>query len=130
MLGIVTFDPTAFVARYPEFSAMSAPALAMYFDEATIYLDNTPTSAVADVSRRAVMLNMLTALIAALNGNGKPSGQVGRVSSASEGSVSAQLAYAAPSGTRAWYDQTQYGASFWAATRSLRTMRYFAPRGR
>lgn len=127
MSGIVVFDSAAFVARYPEFSAMGAPVLQMYFNEATIYLDNSASSIVPDVSIRAVYLNMLTAHIASINGNGKPSGVVGRVASASEGGVSASMAYAAPTGSRAWFDQTQYGASFFQATRSYRTLRYRAP---
>ncbi len=127
MSGIVVFDPAAFILRYPEFSAVSSGVLGMYFSEATIYLDNTVTSIVPDVAVRAVYLNMLTAHIAKINGNGAPSGVVGRVASASEGSVSASMAYAAPTGSRAWFDQTPYGASFWQATRSYRTMRYRAP---
>lgn len=127
MSGVVVFDSAAFVARYPEFSAVSGGVLGMYFDEATIYLDNTPSSVVPDLGKRAVYLNMLTAHIAQINGNGKPSGAVGRVSSAGEGSVSASMAYAAPTGSRAWFDQTPYGAAFWQATRSYRTMRYRAP---
>lgn len=125
----VVFDPLGFVARYPEFTAVTSPVLGMYFSEATMYLDNTDTSRVSDLGQRAVLLSMLTAHVAALNGsgasgNGAP-GMVGRINSASEGSVSASADYAqATNGTMAWYQQTQYGVAFWAASARYRTMQY------
>jgi len=128
-MAIVTFDPTAFVARYPEFSTVNAGVLGAYFSEATMYLDNTDASRVSDVGQRAVLLNMLTAHVAALNGSGVSGngaqGMVGRINSASEGSVSVSAEYAAPAnGTQAYFQQTQYGAAFWAATGRYRMMQY------
>ncbi len=127
-MAIAIFNQTAFVARYPEFSAVSGVLLSAYFAEATLYLDNTDTSRVSDVAQRLVLLNMLTAHVAALSGalnNGVPTGMVGRISSASEGSVSATAEYAAPAnGTQAYFQQTSYGASFWAASARYRTMIY------
>lgn len=125
----VVFDPAAFKLRYPEFSTVADATLGMYFSEATLYLDNTDTSRITDLGQRAVLLNMLTAHVAALNGagangNGAP-GMVGRINSATEGSVTASAEYAMPAnGTQAWYQQTQYGASYWAATGRYRTMQY------
>ena len=66
-MAIVVFDVAAFRERYPEFDAVSEPLLNAYFTEATIYLNNTDSSLVADVAVRAVFLNMLVAHIAALN---------------------------------------------------------------
>lgn len=130
-MAVVVFDPVGFVARYPEFSAVSAPVLGMYFSEATIYLDNTDNSRVSDPGQRAVLLNMLTAHVAALNGSGVngngASGMVGRISSAGEGSVNASAEYAAPAnGTQAYFYQTPYGAAYWAAIGRYRTMQYVA----
>ena len=122
----VVFDPAAFKARYPEFAAVANPLLSACFDEAGLYLSNTDNSPVQNLTRRAVLLNMLTAHIAALGGALSSDGQprpVGRVSSATEGSVSASMEYLAP-GSSAWFAQTQYGAAFWQATTSLRGMRY------
>lgn len=124
----VVFDPAAFKARYPEFAAVGDPLLQACFGEAGIYLSNTDNSPVQNVTRRAVLLNMLTAHIAALGGALSSDGQprpVGRVSSATEGSVSASMEYLAP-GSAAWFAQTQYGAAFWQATTSLRGFRYIA----
>lgn len=126
-MAVVVFDPTSFKLRYPEFAAVSNTLLALFFDEATLYMDNSDTSIVQDIPRRTTLLNMVTAHITALSGSVSPDGQpkpVGRISSAGEGSVSVNLEYMAP-GTMAWFVQTQYGAAFWQATSSLRGFRYF-----
>lgn len=128
-MTIVVFDPTAFKARYPEFGTVAESLLTLYFGEATMYLDNTDCSRVTDIPQRTVLLNMLTAHVAAMNGTGVggkgASGLVGRVNSATEGSVSVSVDYASTaSGTMAWYLQTPYGAAYWAATGRYRTMHY------
>jgi hypothetical protein len=130
--GIVVFSFAAWSARYPEFSAVSVPAAQAYFDEATLYLNNTPSSRVSDVVQRALILNMITAHIASLAGQASsPDGSlVGRITSASEGSVSVGTEYKAPE-SAAWWVQTPYGSSAWSAMAPLRTMRWFpAPRRR
>jgi hypothetical protein len=124
----VVFDPVAFKARYPEFAAVANPALQSCFDEAGFYLSNANNSPVQNVTRRAVLLNMLTAHIAFIGGKLSADGMprpVGRTSNASEGSVSAGFEYLTP-GTHAWFTQSQYGAAFWQATSSLRGFRYRA----
>ncbi|KAG1434388.1 hypothetical protein G6F55_014548 [Rhizopus delemar] len=57
-------------------------------------------------------------------GGQSPSGLVGRVSSATEGSVSVSSDYSAPAGSAQWYLQTPYGAMYWEATAWLRVGRY------
>lgn len=127
-MGVVVFDPFAFKIRYPEFNAVSNQQLSLIFDDATLYLSNLPNSPVRCLSRRAQLLNMLVAHIGFLSGvltPGSGAQPVGRVSQASEGSVSASFDYnPATPGSGPWYQQTQYGASFWQATSSLRGMRY------
>lgn len=126
-MAVVVFDPAAFKARYPEFSTLTDAMLQGYFDEATIYLDNTDRSRVTDVNVRRVLLWMLTAHVAALYGgvNGQaPSPLVGRTSSATEGSVSIQTDMGPMLWSAAWFMQTKYGASFWQASAPFRTMRY------
>ncbi|MDU7759692.1 MAG: DUF4054 domain-containing protein, partial [Enterobacter asburiae] len=108
-MAIVVFDINAFRERYPEFDTVSDTLLNAYFVEATVYLDNTDCSPVTDVNVRAVYLNMLVAHIAALNsgvGGQKPSGLVGRVASASEGSVSVSTGEVPVSPSSWWYLQT------------------------
>ena len=125
-MSAVVFDAAAFKVRYPEFSTVPDIRLSAFFNDATLYLSNADNSPVQNLTRRAQLLNMLTAHIGslggALNAGGTPSA-VGRVSSATEGSVSVSLEYMAP-GSAAWYSQTQYGAAFWQATSSLRGFRY------
>lgn len=124
----VVFDPAAFKARYPEFAAVANPTLTACFDEAGLYLSNSDNSPVQNLTRRTTLLNMLTAHVAYIGGllsaDGMPR-PVGRVSQASEGSVSAAFEGVPPTpGSGAWFQQSQYGAAFWQATSSLRGMRY------
>lgn len=126
-MGIVTFDPTAFKTRYPEFAAVGNPVLAEYFTEATIYLSNGDDSKVTDLAVRAILLNMLVAHLAMMNSGANgvaPSDLVGRVTQASEGSVSVTADMGAPSGSAAWFMQTKYGAAYWQASLPFRTFAY------
>jgi hypothetical protein len=128
-MTVVVFDSTAFLARYPEFSAVSVSSLQAYFQEAGFYLSNDDDSIVKEIPRRAALLNMLTAhigyLAGALEANAAPK-PVGRIAQAAEGSVSVSLEYAPP-GSLTWFNQTTYGAAFIQATQNLRSFRY-APR--
>ena len=124
----VVFNAANFKIRYPEFSNVADPTLSACFDEATIYLSNADNSPVQNITRRTVLLNMLTAHIAFINGKLSADGQqrpVGRTSNASEGSVSAGFDYLTP-GSHSWFTQSQYGAAFWQATTNLRSFRYAA----
>lgn len=130
-MAIAVFNQATFLARYPEFTAFATAnpaALPAMFTEAGDYLNNTDCSPVQDIARRTRLLNMLTAHIAFLGGALSADGQtrpVGRMDSATEGSVSASFDYtAATPGSGAWFNQSQYGAAFWQATSSLRGMHY------
>lgn len=130
-MAVAVFNLAAFLARYPEFSSVNQTLLAALFSEAgELYLNNTDCSPVQNITRRGMLLNMLTAHIAfiggALTADGQPK-PVGRVSQAAEGSVSATFEGVPPTpGTGAWFQQSQYGAAFWQATSSLRGFRYIA----
>lgn len=125
--GVVTFSYATWSSRYPELAtSVTQPTAQAYFNEATLYADNSPSSIIQDLDERAVLLNMVTAHIAALNAplNSQPSSPlVGRISGATQGSVSVQTAYEVP-GTAAWFSQTKYGAAFWQATTKYRSMLY------
>lgn len=128
-MAVAVFDYAAWGLRYPELKGAVGPDLAAsYFAEAGLYLDNTDCSPVADVTVRGLLLNMLVSHIAVLSGaleaDGKPSGMVGRVSSATEGSVSVSFDTGLAPGTAAWFQQTSYGLSFWQATKPYRMARY------
>lgn len=136
----VTFNYATWVARYPEFAAVSEPLAQSYFDEAGLYCQNVTCNPAFAAGVLPTLLNMLTAHIAWLNAprdeNGNPASTgaaapeiVGRINSASEGSVSVQAEWntgtpASPS--EAWYIQTKYGAAYWGATAQFRTFQYSA----
>lgn len=138
MADAVAFDYAGFVARYPEFAAVSSDAAALYFAEATLFWRNDGTSPNSTAASQTTFLNMLTAHIAWMNAprdaNGNPTSApgsepapplVGRISDASEGSVSVSTEYAdSTPGTMAWFVQTKYGAAFWQATAQYRMARY------
>lgn len=126
-MAIVTFDLATFRLRYPEFSTVSDELMQDYFTEATIYLNNTDASPVKDILIRSLLLNMLVAHIAFLNSgaNGQGGSElVGRINSASEGSVSVSADMGPTSGSSAWFLQTRYGAAYWQATSSYRRFFY------
>src|SRR5258708_22751334 len=139
---IVTFSYPLWVARYPEFNGVDELTAQAYFNEATLYFRNEGTGPVNDPTGtvQLTLLNMLTAHIALLNAlqvNGVPNTEepggtpppniVGRISQASEGSVSvsSELSMApSTSGMFVWLEQTRDGLAFWAAPAAFRTMRY------
>jgi hypothetical protein len=128
--GIVAFSPTAFVAAFPAFASVPQTALTANFNFACLQLDNTLASPVQDEPTRAQLLNLLTAHITALlNGvNGQaPTGTVGRISNASQGSVSVQTEFDAKTFSEAYYLQTPWGAQYWQSTARFRTARYVRP---
>lgn len=128
--GIVVFNPTAFTTQFPAFTTVPVPALTANFNLACLYLNNSYCSAVQDEPTRAQLLNLATAHITALlNGvNGQPpAGTVGRISNATQGSVSVQTEFKSDSEAASFWQQTQWGAMFWAATAVYRTMRYVVP---
>lgn len=127
----VVFNYALWAARYPELAAWVNSTLAsIYFMEAQLYCDNSLTSIIPNlppVYERATLLNQMTAHVAALNAplNNAPSSPlVGRISNATEGSVSVQTQMDYPPGSPQWYMQTKYGAAFWTGTAKYRTMRY------
>ena len=128
--GIVTFVPADFKTAYPAFASVPDAVLTGYFGIATLFLNNSCCSIVQDAPTRALLLNLVVAHIAALlaGENGQPGqGVVGRINSASEGSVSVSTEMMAKSESAAYWQQTQYGAMFWQATLVYRTARYVPP---
>jgi len=129
--GIVVFDGPEFVAAYPAFATLTNAQMAAAFAVAVIFLNNSCCSIVEDAPTRQVLLYMLTAHVCALiyGQNGQPpSGIVGRVDSAKEGSVSVSASYANDmSMSEAYFSQTPYGAMFWQATVAYRMGSYYTP---
>lgn len=128
--GAVVFDAAAFKARYPNLVASAgADAASACFARAGLFLHNTGTSPVRNPAKRAELLMLITAHLLQLGINsgayatGAADGTaalVGRITTARMGSVQVQADMGAVSPTQAWWVQTPYGATFWAASAFLR----------
>lgn len=132
--AIAVWDQTAFLTAYPNFTGVPSGTLEATFNIATIYLRNDGTSPIRSVALQTTLMFMLTAHLLQItfgpdgegakagNTGGSP-GLVGRISSASEGSVNVSLDYPSTPNS-AWFLQTPYGANFWQATANYRRARY------
>lgn len=133
--GVVTFDYAAWGALFPELAAViSKPQAGLYFGMACQYVANTPASLVPLTDAyanpvREPLLNLVTAHISALLGP-TSSETVGRVGSATQGSVSVTLDMGQTSQNAAWWQQTKYGAMAWEMLKPYRSFRYFQGRQR
>lgn len=131
--GVVTFNYSEWIAQYPEFSQVAQPQAQSFFNRVTIGgpVDNTPTSIIQDLFERTILLNLAVAHMAFLfapDSTGEIRQIVGRISSATEGSVSVQTEYVIPqSDLEAWWNQSPYGAEYYASTSRYRTAVYFPP---
>lgn len=129
--AIGTFVYADFIAAYPAFvSAPPQAVLQAYFDLAgEVYLRNDGTGPVRTATVQTQLLYMLTAHLAQLfsgpDGN-NPSGLVGRIASAGEGSVNVSTEYESTMNS-AWFVQTPYGAAFWQATSAYRSFPAYLP---
>lgn len=133
MSGVVVLDIDRFRTRYPQAASVTDDRLMMAFDDAGFYLNNTVASPVSDLKQREYLLGLIMMHLLYLDGSftaegaGSTAGQVGVLSSASEGSVSASFAVGAVDGSSAWWKQTQYGNTYWQATSRFRRFRYVPP---
>lgn len=130
--GVVEFVPADFKALYTQFSAVSDALLNLYFQLATMIVNNRCTSVVDNATLREQLLNLLVAHMATLwptaASGGSGGGLVGNVTSATEGTASVSAAWAsAVSQSMAFFIQTQFGALFWQLTSPYRSFRYVAP---
>lgn len=133
---MAAFDYDAWIAAYPVFAGVTEPQAIEFFNLATAFFNNAGWP--GSLPQAPAMLNALTAHVAWLfsmrDQNGAPSSSgtvpppsiVGRISNASQGSVSVQAEYDAQGGnpSAAWYNQTPYGAMYWAMTAPYRTAVY------
>lgn len=123
-MAIVVFDIDEFRELYPKIAATDAQ-LDMFFTIAEGFLDNTECSVVKNPSERKTMLYLLVAHMASLNQQTESGNAVvGRVSSASEGTVSISLDYGVMDNTSRWYLQTPYGAMYFQMTKKYRSFLY------
>jgi hypothetical protein len=138
---VAVFVFADWAAIYPELVAptetppgtgtTTAAQAANDFIQAGLYLNNTPCSVVQNVPIRLSLLYLLTAHIAALAARqaAEPDGNalVGRISDATQGSVSVSADVGTTTNNQAWFYQTQYGMSFWQATAQFRAGGRYKP---
>ena len=139
-MSVVTFNYAEFQQQFPEFfpagGTQAQAQIQGYFNQATLYLSNDDCSIVQDATpggARDTILNLITAHVAAIFGgvNGQaPTGLVGRVASAAQGSVNVATSLDGLPGAAAWWSQTPYGLAAWQALAPYRTARYRASPGR
>lgn len=111
-MAVVVFDVDEFRAIYPHFTDITDTQLEHYFEDATLYLDNSDSSRVQDLTLRKSMLYKIVCHLATLAQRG--GGVTGALTSASEGSVSASYSpLTGGSESAAWWNQTACGAAFW-----------------
>lgn len=132
---IVQFNYAKWAATFPQLAGITQPQAQEYFEMATTIHRNDGGGPVTDANQQLRLLNLVTAHIAVLfnpqTTGQNSSGLVGRIASATEGSVSVQAAYSNNvSEQQAWFIQTQYGAMYWTATGPFRTARYIPNRNR
>lgn len=127
-MGIqVEFNYATWVAIYPMFSTLTETQVVDgVLPIAEIYWRNDGTGPACTVAQQTNILGLIVAHVAQLmygvNGQ-SPSGLVGRITSATEGSVSVSTDFPMTP-TNAFFMQTSFGAMFWTATSVYRTMRY------
>ena len=128
--NIVVFNYPQWLIAYPEFGNVLIGQAQEFFNRACTLCDNTCTSPIPNqppTFLRTLLLNAATAHFAYLftpdaDVNVRP---VGRVNAATQGSVNVGLEYVTPTtATESFWNQTQYGAYFWAATLPYRSFRY------
>jgi hypothetical protein len=127
---VVAFNYSAWIALFPEFSTTVIEAQAtVLFDIVASTLQRNDGG--GPISKPTTQLNLMNYAVAHLaflyNGtNTQPAAQVvGRINSATEGSVSVQTDYGSNiSVSAAFWLQSKYGSFWWAATNQYRRMRY------
>lgn len=125
----VTFNYALWAQIFPQFKALSETQIVnLVLPLAEQYCRNDGGGPVTTAATQSNLLNLMVAHIAQLlygvNGEA-PSPLVGRISSATEGSVSVQTDWPSSANANgAWYNQTTFGAMYWQATLPYRTFRY------
>ena len=135
-MAVVTFDPVAFAAAYPELASVPSARLQSQFNIAQYtMLDNTDNSPVMDVNYRTELFYLIVAHLLLLMGTNptvRPDGTTdntppGRISSATQGTVTTAFEYnvgSTATASQAYWNQTKYGAQYWAATAQFRSFIY------
>jgi hypothetical protein len=130
-MAAAVFNYQTWAAMFPYLNGVPEVTANGFFTVAELLFANDDCSPIADPDKRLVYLNYIVAHLARLagypvgaGGSAAPDGMVGRVSSATEGTVSISADYGKVRESQAWWVQTQEGATFWQITAPFRTARY------
>jgi hypothetical protein len=131
---VVQYDYAAWQNQFPALASVASNVVQSYWIMAEAFHANDGGGPIQTASLQTVLMNLMAAHLLVLfnsmivNPDGSiNSGLVGRISSTSEGSVSVSTENQYPPGTDQWYQQTQFGSAYWAATSQFRRMSYRAP---
>ena len=130
-MSVVVWSYPQFIQQFPELASVSPALLAIYFASAGDFINNTDCSIVPDEpvqgGLRTRVLYLTTAhiakMFATINGQ-TPSGLVGRINNAAEGSVSVGTDLNLTSQSAQWWLQSPYGFMAWQALAPYRTALY------
>ncbi len=119
------FDLPLWRVRFPVFSGVPDELVQAIRLEVPLYFNPENVPADQQTPLYNLALAHLVSLSAPIAGSAASQGLVGRVTTASEGSVSVSLdAGPATSATQAFWLQTTYGQLFWTMTAQYRRFRY------
>lgn len=139
---IVTFNYPQWLQLFPQFAYLTQPQAQMYWTLATQFHRNDGGGPIGGntclrvgspqydtaAQTQSNLLNLVTAHIVQLFAPKKdgesPSELVGRITNASEGSVSVAADMPGATASSAWWNQTPMGSAYWLATTPYRTARY------
>lgn len=130
-MSVVVYDALTFAARFPELAGVSQTQLTWYWQLAGDYVNNTDCSIVPydppNCLLRSDALYLTVAHLAKIfgtNGSIQPSPIVGRISTATEGSVSVGTAVDLKSQAAQWWLSSPYGFAVWQLLAPYRTALY------
>lgn len=127
-MAIVTFDPTAFRAAFPDDfpeSVYSDAYLVSCFNRATVQINNTECAKIP-YDRRGMILDLAVAHLAWM-GKNRPAGLSGQISGATQGTTNVTTTVAAAPYTEQWWLLTSYGAECWMACAPYRSFTWVSP---
>lgn len=123
----ITFNYAQWTLLFPQFSNLTSDqVVGVVLPLAEQYCRNDGGGPVSSAATQTNLLNLMVAHCCQLlyGSTTQPlSPLVGRINSATEGSVSVQTDFPTTP-NNAWFLQTQFGAMFWQASSVYRTMRY------
>ena len=117
-----TCTPTAFKARFPEFSSIDDTRIQIFIDDALLVVNETTWGTLHSLAACYLSAHYLALSEDSLNGN---SGSVGNVSSQGVDGTSISFnTYSPDNASQTYWLSTQYGQKFYSLIKSLGAMAF------